>query len=261
MKKSHKPGLWLAVILLSFLPMLFVSYAMAEPTQQDAEVLKVREGINKILKSGNISSITPAEVSGLYEVMVGPQLFYVSADGKYLLSGKLFDLDSREDLTSPKVSRAKAQAIEAVGEDNMVIFAPEKFQHTVTIFTDIDCGYCQKLHSEIDDYNELGIRVRYLMFPRAGIGSDSYDKAVTVLCADDRKDAMTRSKAGEKLAKKECENPVNNHWNLGQLLGVNGTPAVFLESGDMLPGYMPAKRMNTILEEMKKLETSQSAKK
>ncbi|MCU7854219.1 MAG: DsbC family protein, partial [Candidatus Thiodiazotropha sp. (ex Lucinoma borealis)] len=137
--------------------MLFVSYAMAESTQQDAEVLKVREGINKILKSGNISSITPAEVSGLYEVMVGPQLFYVSADGKYLLSGKLFDLDSREDLTSPKVSRAKAQAIEAVGEDNMVIFAPEKFQHTVTIFTDIDCGYCQKLHSEIDDYNELGI--------------------------------------------------------------------------------------------------------
>jgi len=247
--------------LVSLLPMLFISYAMAEPTQQETEIIKVKEGTNKILKSGDISSVTPTKISGLYEVMVGPQLFYVSADGKYLLSGKLFDIDNRDDLTTPKISQAKAQAIEAVGDENMVIFAPEKYQHTVTVFTDIDCGYCQKLHSEIDDYNKLGIRVRYLMYPRAGIGSDSYDKAVTVMCADDRKDAVTRSKAGEKLEKKECDNPVKDHFELGQSLGVSGTPAVFLESGDMLPGYIPAKRMKKIIDDMKEYDSTQSAKK
>jgi thiol:disulfide interchange protein DsbC len=164
----------------------------------------------------------------------------------------MYDIETREDLTSPRVAQAKAEAIEAIGEENMVVFAPEKTQHTVTIFTDIDCGYCQKLHSEIKDYNELGISVRYLMFPRAGIGSESFEKAVTVLCSDDRNDAMTRSKAGEKLAKKECDDPVEQHFALGKSLGVNGTPAIFLESGDMLPGYIPAQRMSAILKEMGK---------
>jgi thiol:disulfide interchange protein DsbC len=224
--------------------------ATGEPTLQNAEIEKVREGIKKILKQGSISSIVPAKISGLYEVMVGPQLYYVSADGKYLLSGNLYDLETREDLTTPKVSRAKAEAIEEVGEENMVIFSPKEPKYTVTVFTDIDCGYCQKLHSEIKDYNDQGIKVRYLMFPRAGIGSKSYDKAVTVMCSDDRNDALTRSKAGEKLEKKECDNPVEQHWALGKSLGVNGTPAIFLQSGDMLPGYIPAQRMSAILKDL-----------
>jgi thiol:disulfide interchange protein DsbC len=167
----------------------------------------------------------------------------------------MYDIETREDLTSPKVAQAKADAIEAVGEENMVVFASEKAQHTVTVFTDIDCGYCQKLHNEIKDYNELGISVRYLMFPRAGVGSESFDKAVTVLCSDDRNEAMTRSKAGEKLAKKECDNPVEQHLALGKTLGVNGTPAIFLENGDMLPGYIPAQRMSAILKDMDKSQS------
>ncbi|MEW8563724.1 MAG: DsbC family protein [Candidatus Thiodiazotropha sp.] len=256
--KKRKPGaLRWAIALLPLSALLLIGPLMAEPSRQNAEMQNVRDGVNKILKKGSITSIVPTRVDGLYEVMVGPQIYYVSADGKYLLSGNLYDIEAREDLTTPKVSRAKADAIEAVGEDNMVIFAPEKTAHTVTIFTDIDCGYCQKLHSEITEYTDLGIKVRYLMYPRAGVGSDSFEKAVTVLCSDDRNDAMTRSKAGERLAKKECDNPVQQHWTLGQTLGVNGTPAIFLESGDMLPGYIPAPRMSAIL---KKLETNQSAK-
>jgi thiol:disulfide interchange protein DsbC len=248
--KQSKPGvLRKTFTLFSLFALLLAGPAAGEPTKQDAEIEKVREGIRKILKQGAISSIVPAKVSGLYEVMVGPQLYYVSADGKYLLSGNLYDLETREDLTSPKVSHAKAEAIEAVGEENMVIFTPKETKYTVTVFTDIDCGYCQKLHKEIKDYNDLGIRVRYLMFPRAGIGSKSFDKAVTVMCSDNPNDALTRSKAGEKLEKKECDNPVEQHWALGKSLGVNGTPSIFLQSGDMLPGYVPAQRMSAILQE------------
>jgi thiol:disulfide interchange protein DsbC len=239
-------------MVLPIVSLFLATSAIGEPSKQNAEIQKVREGIGKILKKGSISSVEPSKADGLYEVMVGPELYYVSADGRFLLSGNMYDIESREDLTTPKVSRAKAEAIEAVGEENMVVFAPENTEHTVTIFTDIDCGYCQKLHNEIKDYNELGISVRYMMFPRAGVGSEAYDKAVTVLCSDDRNDAMTRSKAGEKLAKKECDNPVDQHYALGKTLGVKGTPAVFLESGDMLPGYIPAQRMSAILKQVEK---------
>ncbi|MET0065028.1 MAG: DsbC family protein [Candidatus Thiodiazotropha sp.] len=208
---------------------------------------KIRLGVEGIVKDAQITSIQQSAVDGLYEVMLGTQMVYVTGDGRYLLSGLLYDLAKREDLTSPKVALAKAQAIEAVGEDKMVVFAPEKTLHTITVFTDIDCGYCRKLHAEIQDYNDLGIRVRYMMYPRAGVGSASYDKAVSVLCADDPKAAMTLAKAGDEIEKKQCDNPVKQHYELGKDLGVTGTPAIFLESGDMLPGYMPAQKMNQIL--------------
>jgi thiol:disulfide interchange protein DsbC len=252
MKLKYKSVLSRSAVLLPLVTLFLAAPVAGEPTKNDAEIQKVREGVEKILKDKEISSIDPTKIDGLYEVMVDTQLFYVSSDGRYLLSGNMYDIETREDLTSPKIEHAKAEAIDAIGEENMVVFAPEKTQHTVTVFTDIDCGYCQKLHNEIKDYNELGISVRYMMFPRAGIGSPSYDKAVTVLCSDDRNDAMTRSKAGEKLAKKECDNPVEQHWLLGKRLGLNGTPAIFLESGEMLPGYVPAQRLSAILKEMER---------
>ncbi|MET0043507.1 MAG: DsbC family protein [Candidatus Thiodiazotropha sp. 6PLUC3] len=236
------------ILTLAMLPaMLMSSSLLADSSSQDDDLKKVREGMGKILKSGEIKSIAPSEISGLYEVMVGPQIFYVSADGKHLLNGKLFDIEKREDLTSPKIALAKSEYIDSVGEDNMVIFAPKDYKHTVTVFTDIDCGFCRKWHAEIEDYNELGIRVRYMMYPRAGVGSDSFKKAEAVFCADDRNEAMTLSKAGEDVDSKSCDNPVLSHFELGKLLGVTGTPAIFLESGDMLPGYIPAEKMNAIL--------------
>ncbi|MCU7905441.1 MAG: DsbC family protein [Candidatus Thiodiazotropha sp. (ex Epidulcina cf. delphinae)] len=259
MKYFDKVGLKSTQTLSALLSIFFAAGAMAESAQQNAEMLKVREGIGKIIQQGTVSSITPTEIGGLYEVLIGPQIFYVSADGKYLLSGKLFNIDNREDLTTPKVSQAKARFIEQAGEDGMVIFSPEKYSHTVTVFTDIDCGYCRKLHSEINDYNALGIRVRYLMYPRAGVGSPSYDKAVSVWCEDDQNDAMTRAKAGEDIEKKVCDNPVVDHLQLGKLLGVSGTPTIFLQDGDMLPGYVPAKRMSAILEGKKAGEAKQAS--
>jgi thiol:disulfide interchange protein DsbC len=229
--------------------MMISSYAMAEETQQNAEE-KIREAVTKVISNSEVSSVSPSAIDGLYEVMLGPQIIYVSEDGKYLLTGKLYDIDEKKDLSSPKIAQAKVKYLESISEDDMVIFAPEDYKHTITVFTDIDCGYCRKLHAEIEDYNDLGIRVRYMMFPRAGVGSESFEKAVSVLCADDRNKAMTRSKAGKDIPEKTCDNPVNDHYEMGKLLGVSGTPAIFLDNGDMLPGYIPAKRMSEILADL-----------
>ena len=222
---------------------------LAAPTKENAEIEVVRQSMSKLLSGHPASSITPSPIPGVYEVMVGTQLFYVSADGKYLMNGKLFDIESRTDLTTPKLSKVKAEAIESIGEENMLIFAPKDYKYTVTVFTDIDCGYCRKLHSEIAQYNAKGIRVRYLMFPRAGVGSPSYQKAVNVWCSDDRNQALTRSKAGETIEEKQCENPVADEYALGQLVGVTGTPAIFLADGELVPGYVPADKMEAILKE------------
>lgn len=235
--------------LAAGLSLVFASVVAAAPTKQNAEIELVRQGMSKLLSGHPVKSVVPSPIPGVYEVMVGPQLYYVSADGKYLLSGKLFDIESRKDLTSPKEEKAKADAIEAVGEDNMVIFSPKDFKYTITVFTDLDCGYCRKLHSQIDQYNERGIRVRYLMFPRAGIGSDSYKKAVNVWCSDDRKAALTAAKAGGKVEDKSCDNPVANQYALGQLVGVTGTPAIFLSDGELVPGYVPPAKMEAILKQ------------
>jgi thiol:disulfide interchange protein DsbC len=129
-----------------------------------------------------------------------------------------------------------------------VIFAPDKPKHTVTVFTDIDCGYCRKLHREIDGYLKAGIRVRYLFFPRAGLGSESFNEAVSVWCAADRQQAMTDAKAGKPIEAKTCENPVIDHMQLGESLQISGTPAIVLESGDLVPGYVPAERLAAMLQ-------------
>ncbi|MEJ2393247.1 MAG: DsbC family protein [Candidatus Thiodiazotropha sp.] len=237
-------------LMLGALSLVLAAAAMAAPTKENAEIEQVRQAMSKLLSGHQASSINPSPIPGLYEVLVGAEIYYVSADGKYLFTGKLYDVDKREDLTTPKLAKVKAEMIEKVGEENMVIFAPEKYDHTVTVFTDIDCGYCRKLHSEIQQYNDRGIRVRYLMFPRAGIGSPSYDKAVNVLCADDRNEAMTLAKAGKDIEHKQCENPVAKEYALGQKLGVTGTPAIFLENGELVPGYVPADRMAAMLKEI-----------
>lgn len=234
---------------ISLAVMLGWGIASLAQAEDSADIQQVREGVSQLIKGVEADSIEPSPIAGLYEVMIGPQLYYVSKDGKYLLTGKLYDIASKQDLTSSKVAEAKSKAIEAVGEKNMVIFAPEDYKYTVTVFTDIDCGYCRKLHNEMDQYNGLGIRVRYLMFPRAGIGSPSYDKAVSVWCSDDPQKAMTLAKSGKKIEPKTCENPVKSQYELGQVVGVTGTPAVFFDDGELLPGYLPAQRLLAYLKQ------------
>jgi thiol:disulfide interchange protein DsbC len=182
-------------------------------------------------------------VEGVSEVLMGPAVFYITNDGRYLFQGSLIDMKTREDLSETRRKETRIAAINDFGEDRMIIFPAKEPRHTITVFTDIDCGYCRKLHSEIDKYNAAGITVRYLLYPRSGPNSPSYDKAVSVWCKEDRRQALTDAKAGIQLAKADCDNPVKEEYDLGGLIGVRGTPAIILEDGEMLPGYVPANKL------------------
>lgn len=203
--------------------------------------------LSKLFPGTKAESIRMSEVSGLYEVVVGPSLLYISADGRYLIHGKVIDVDAREDVTEPKLAAARVQALNKVGEDNMIVFAARRFKYGVSVFTDIDCGYCRKLHSEIDKYLAEGITVRYLFFPRAGEGSESYHKAVSVWCTKDRNDALTKAKRDGNIERKECDNPVSKHMALGNAMGVSGTPMIVTEGGEIVPGYVDAKQLAKML--------------
>ncbi len=201
---------------------------------------EVRAAITKVAPAAKISSLKPAAVDGFYEVLIDMQVVYVSSDGKYLMQGRLFDIDAGQDLSAPTIAAAKAKIISQIDDKDTIIFTPKNYQNTLTVFTDIDCPYCAKFHSEMDQYMAAGIRIRYLFFPRAGLGSSSYKKGVSVWCSDDQQRAMTLSKAGKPVADKSCENPINNHMEWVNQLGVRGTPAVYTDDGEQLGGYLPA---------------------
>lgn len=223
-------------------------------TTVQADEAAIRQAINKAMPSVvTIDSVKPSEINGLYEILVDNNIFYSSEDGRYLIQGHIIDLQQRKDLTEAKLAQVRRQAIEALGEEQSIIFKPEKSQYKVTVFTDIDCGYCRKLHSEIDQYMVEGITIQYLFFPRAGKGSESYNKAVSVWCADDRHAALTEAKQGNDPEAKTCDNPVDKHMALGVEFEARGTPMIVTEKGSIFPGYLPAKKLAAALAKEKAL--------
>jgi thiol:disulfide interchange protein DsbC len=217
----------------------------------NADEAAIRQAMTKSMPSVKVDSVKPAVVKGLFEVLVGANIYYVSEDGKYLLQGRLVDVAARKDLTEAKLNVTRKLAIEKMGQANMIVFKPKITKYTVTIFTDIDCGYCRKLHSEIDQYLAQGITIQYLFFPRAGKGSDSYNKAVSVWCAEDRNVALTAAKKDQKLPEKTCDNPIDEHMQLAAEFDVKGTPMIISENGNVYPGYLPAKQLVEALENEK----------
>ncbi len=217
----------------------------------NADEAAIRQAMTKSMPSVKVDSVKPAVVKGLFEVVVGANIYYVSEDGKYLLQGRLVDVAARKDLTEEKLNVTRKLAIEKMGQANMIVFKSKITKYTVTIFTDIDCGYCRKLHSEIDQYLAQGITIQYLFFPRAGKGSDSYNKAVSVWCAEDRNAALTAAKKDQKLPEKTCDNPIDKHMKLAAEFDVKGTPMIISENGNVYPGYLPAKQLVEALENEK----------
>jgi thiol:disulfide interchange protein DsbC len=213
------------------------------------EAAKIRAALGKLIPDHKVTSVRPTPIDGLFQVDVGPQVMYVTGDGRYLIDGAVIDLKTREDLSAKAEADARRRAMEGVGEDNMVVFAAPAPKHQVTVFTDIDCGYCRKLHSQIADYEAEGITVRYVFYPRTGPNSPSYDKAVSVWCADDQRAAMTQAKSGKTVPPKTCSNPVKRHMELGEMMGIRGTPAIVLETGDLVPGYVEPKKLAALLEQ------------
>jgi thiol:disulfide interchange protein DsbC len=212
-----------------------------------------RAALLKLLPPGaKLEDLKPSPVPGLYEFTQDADVSYITADGKYFLDGNLYDLQSRENLTEALRMRARLQMIAAVPESEMLIFSPPNPKYTITVFTDVDCQYCRKLHSEMAELNHLGVRVRYMFFPRTGPDTESWRKAEVVWCSANRNDALTRAKAGAALdMNKTCgATPVAREYALGQSIGVRGTPAIVTENGDYIAGYMPPKELVAQLKEL-----------
>jgi thiol:disulfide interchange protein DsbC len=190
-----------------------------------------------------IDSSRPSIIAGYREVAVGGKVVYVSADGRYLMQGSLVDLNTRDNLTEVSEGALRRGQLDAVPRNRRIVFSPPNPKYRITVFTDIDCGYCRKLHAQINDYMKEGISVEYLFFPRAGIGSDSFNKAVSVWCAADQRKALTEAKLDKPITKRTCTNPVTMDYALGQRVGVDGTPAIFAADGTQLGGYLPPDEM------------------
>ncbi|HSP00447.1 MAG TPA: DsbC family protein [Thioalkalivibrio sp.] len=213
----------------------------------------VEERLQGLIPGATPDLIKESPVDGLYEVRYGTQIFYASADGQYVLQGNLVEMASRTNLTELSRTAARKTVMDSQDESRMVVYAPEgETKHVITVFTDADCTFCRRMHAEMDELNEEGIKVRYLLFPRAGVDSPSYRKAVGVWCADDRNKAMDEAKLGKDIPTRSCDNPVQAHMQLGEQVGVQGTPAIILEGGEMLPGYRPVNELVAILEQVSK---------
>lgn len=236
---------------------VFISSASFAATSSE-----VTDVLTKKLQSLKIEvkSVNLSPIKGLYEVATDNAIYYISEDGQFLINGNVYDLNnSMKNLTSDKVEelrRAKTEihfAKMKQFEKDMIVYKADDEKYVVTVFTDPSCGYCQKLHREIADYNKLGITIRYLAFPRGGINSNTYNTMVSIWCADDPKLAMDDAKLRRPLepASADCKNTVKEQYELGVLLGVNGTPALFLEDGTSMPGYLPADRLLKALQQKK----------
>ena len=179
------------ILLFAVVSMSASSIVMSSESN---EVNKITEILAKIIPNQKPDAITKSPISGLFEVTYGPEIMYVTGDGRFLIQGDLVDLESKKNLTEDKRSVGRLKLIDTIDPATMITFAPKKVKHIVTVFTDIDCPYCRKMHSQIADYLNRGIEIRYLAFPRSGLNTPSYYKAVSVWCADDRKEALSKKK-------------------------------------------------------------------
>lgn len=212
---------------------------------------KVRESIKELVQNAPVDSVRPSTLPGFQEVVLGGQILYVSNDGKYLLSGAVWDVAGKRNLTEEGLGGLRMAALKGVGDDKRIVYKAKEPKHTITVFTDIDCGYCRKLHQQMADYNKAGISVEYLFFPRSGIGTESFNKAVSVWCAADRNDALNQAKNGVAIENKTCPNPITEEFELGRRIGVSGTPAVITEDGTQIGGYLTPEQMIARLDQLK----------
>lgn len=224
---------WLAIALAAVLP---GSAAAAD----DAELEAVRAKMSSLFEAIQPENVTTSPIDGWYTIQQGSIVAYVSADGRYLLQGDLIDLEKQVNLTEESRNQSRNELVSGLADDHAIVFSPAEIKHSVTVFTDVDCTYCRKLHSEIDQYLDLGIQVRYALYPRNGPASKAWTKSEQVWCAADRNEALTSAKLGQAFKSSQCDaSIVSEHYSLGQDIGLSGTPAIVLQDGTLIGGYVP----------------------
>lgn len=205
---------------------------------------EVRELVSERFAEIEPQHVNRSPVEGWYTVSKGAIVAYISADGRYLLQGDLIDLELQTNLSEETRNGARLEMMSAVPRENMIIFSPEEVRFSVSVFTDIDCTYCRRLHGQIGEYLAQGIEVKYLLYPRGGPASASWVKAEQVWCADDRGEALTLAKLDKKFETHSCDSSnVSQQYAIGQDVGLRGTPAIVLEDGTLISGYLPAMQL------------------
>jgi thiol:disulfide interchange protein DsbC len=241
-------------LLLCLLALVATTVLGAETSAPDpAAQAAIKAAIAKKFPDIDVDAVRASPMKGVYEVVMGADTAYVSADGKFLIAGDMYEIESRTNLTEAGRQKTRVEALAKLDERDMIVFKPETVKHTITVFTDVECGYCRKLHSEVKQLTDLGIKVRYLAYPRAGPGTDDWRKMEAVWCSKDRNNAITEAKAGHEVKAPQCSTPVAKQFKLGEQMGVRGTPAIFSSTGDYIGGYLAPGQM---LKELDRLEAA-----
>ena len=230
---------------LCLAPFAFATFASA----QDGEL--TREELAATLPGVQASDIHDSPLPGMYEIVLDADVVYVSRDGSYLIQGDVFDLQERRNLTEGRRAQARADLLASADPESMIVFGPdpENIRHTVTVFTDIDCGFCRQLHREMDQINALGVEVRYLSYPRTGPETESWFKADKVWCSGDRHTAFTDAILEDRVPEQTCDaTPVASHFQLGRQVSVLGTPTILTDDGVQLGGYLAPEELIDKLE-------------
>ncbi|MEX0916288.1 MAG: DsbC family protein, partial [Wenzhouxiangellaceae bacterium] len=211
---------------------------------------QVRERLSTLISDDTSISIADSPLPGILQVRLGSDIVYITDDGRYLLQGRVLDLDTRQDLTDAAKSEIRRELVDGINYDQLISYGAEDSDFEIIVFTDVDCGYCRRLHQQVQEYNNAGIRISYAAFPRAGPGSESFRKMTSVWCSDDQQAAMDLAKGGGTPTPLECDAPVSAQYQLGQSVGVTGTPALVTPDGDLIPGYVPPDDLRVRLEQL-----------
>jgi thiol:disulfide interchange protein DsbC len=217
-----------------FLPVVALIAIAASAHAEGSGEKAVRDAMHSLLPMTKIDEVVKSDMPGFYEVLVSGQVVYVSADGKYLLQGNLYNVAQKKDLTAVRVATMREQALQRLPDAKKMVFSPEHPKHTVTVFTDVDCPYCRQFHKQIVEFNRQGIAVKYVLFP-LDIHPGADKKAVAVWCAADRNTAYTAAMNGQDPGAGTCaNNPVSETKALAIAIGINGTPTVLAEDGSQV---------------------------
>lgn len=210
---------------------------------------QIRKSLAKNLPNYKFTNLKPSPVKGLYQFEVGARILYVDKTGNYIVAGNVFDMKTETNLTEKSRGKIVLRMISSLPESEMIVIGPKKRKRTMTVFTDVDCPYCYRLHLEVPELVKNGVAVRYLLYPRGGINSNTYKRSVAVWCAEDRVKAIGKAKAKKAIDMKSCPNPVEKHYRLGQAVGVTGTPTLIYDDGTIVGGYLTAKKILAALGE------------
>lgn len=217
---------------------------------EDAQLEQVRQKIGAMFDMIEPEDVGPSPIDGWYQIHKGSIVAYISADGRYLLQGDLVDLDLQQNLSENVRNESRRELIANVSDDKAIVFSPEEVKYSISVFTDVDCTYCRRLHSQIDQYLAHGIKIRYLMYPRNGPASPAWTEAEQVWCSSDRQNALTMAKLDKDFETHECDSSmVQEHYIMGREAGLSGTPAIVLDDGTLIGGYMAPDQLLAMLQQ------------